>query len=321
MKRLNRRTLIASLFFPVLLAAGTAGAAEIDVAIRYYDKRVYYAGEGPVLVQITVSNQSKAPFRFKLADERAFSVDFDVRTLSNRIVDATDILIRKRTQDQRVFFRELSVESGESFSFTEDLRDYVSLDAAGSYVVKARLYPELFRSVPAAAPLLSNSLSLNLRPAPLAEAGGPPPALDVETNAVLVRDSLPPDQVVEYILNARQKGQWEKFFLYLDVEEMLKRDGVRKRAWIAESEEGRQGMLDRYRRDLRNALVDGDIVTIPVEFQVERTSYAGEEGTVAVLEKFRFGTYVERKRYTYYLRRRDDIWMIVDYSVMNLGTE
>jgi len=321
LKRLNRRTLIASLIFLVLLAGGAVGAAEIDVAIRYYDKRVYYAGEGPVLVQVTVTNNSRAPFRFKLADERAFSVDFDVRTLSNRQVDATDMLIRKRTQDQRVFFRELSVESGESFSFTEDLRDFIRLDSAGSYVVKARLYPELFRSVPAVAPLTSNSLSLNLRPAPLAEAGQPPLALDIETNAVLFRDSLPPDQVVEYVLNARQKGQWEKFFLYLDVEEMLKRDGARKRAWTAESEEGRQVMLDRYRADLRNALVDGDIVTIPVEFQVERTSYGAEEGTVAVLEKFRFGTYVERKRYTYYLRRRDDIWMIVDYSVMNLGTE
>jgi hypothetical protein len=42
---------------------------------------------------------------------------------------------------------------------------------------------------------------------------------------------------------------------------------------------------------------------------------------VVVLEKFRTGTYVERKRYTYYLHRRDDVWTISDYTVQNLGTE
>ncbi|GAB1484365.1 hypothetical protein MASR2M78_31830 [Treponema sp.] len=80
-------------------------------------------------------------------------------------------------------------------------------------------------------------------------------------------------------------------------------------------------MLNRYRADLRSAVVDGDIATIPIEFKVEKTSYGAEEGSVIVEEKFRFGTYTERKRYTYYLRRRDDTWLIYDYSVLNLGTE
>ena len=314
---------IAAITLLFLAVSSYAGTGEVDVVIRYFDKRVYYAGTGPVLIQVTISNRSASTYRFKFADERAFSIDFDVRTLSNRPVDPTDILIRKRTQDQRVFFREVAVQPGESFSFTEDLRDYANLIDAGSFVVQARLYPELYRAAaaPSLTPVLSNRLPLSLRPSPLMEIGSAPVALDVETNAVLVRQNLPPDQVVEYILSARQKGQWEKFFLYLDLEAMIARDGVRKRAWTAESEEGRRRLLDRYRADMRSAVVDGDIATIPIEFKVERTSYGAEEGTVTVLEKFRFGTYVERKRYTYFVRRRDDYWMVVDYSVMNLGSE
>lgn len=310
--------LVASLFLsrlPVL-----AGAQEADVAIRYVDKRVFYTESGPILVQVTISNRSASTFRFKLADERAFSVDFDVRTMTNRQVNPTELLIRKRTQDQRVFFREVSVEPGESFSFVEDLRDYAGFVQSGSYVVQAMVYPELFRGS-GRVPLLSNRLALSLRPAPLSVPGSAPVALDVETNAILVRESMPPDQVIEYMLTARQKGQWEKFFLYLDLESMLTRDGVRRRSWLAESEEGRLRMLDRYRSDLRSAVVDGDISIIPIEFTVERTVYGREEGTVTVLEKFRFGTYTERKRYTYQVRRRDGIWMVVDYSVMNLGSE
>ena len=325
-----KRTTVASILF--LACTTILGAGEVDVAIRYFDKRVYYAGAetGPVLVQMTVSNRGASPYRFKLADERAFSVDFELRTLTNRILEPAQILTRKRTQDQHVFFREVSVAPGESLSFTEDLRDYAELDTAGSFVVQARLYPELYRpadragmeaasvSVPAIA---SNRLTLTLRPAPLVDGATPPPALDVETGAVLVRENMPPDRVVDYLLTARQKGQWEKFFLYLDLEAMLARDGARKRAWLAESEEGRKRMLDRYRADLRNSLIDGDISTIPTEFAIERTSYGSELGTVIVLEKFRFGNYTERKRYTYYVKRRDDVWTVYDYSVVNLGTE
>ncbi len=313
------------------------------------DKRVYYAGQGPILIQLTITNKGASTYRFFLADERAFSVDFDVRTMTNRSMEPSEILIRKRTQNQRVFFREVLIQSGESFSFTEDLTDYVTLNETGSYVVQARLYPQLYQQKPNDVPgstmyrnssgtvmssiardpaqgrenpsLDSNRLALTLRPAPLAEPGKAVPVLDADTNAILVRQNLPPDQIISYILTARQKGQWEKFFLYLDLEAMLVRDSARKRQWQAESEEGRQRMLERYRSDLKSAMIDGDISTIPIEFTIERTNYGAEEGTVTVLEKFRYGTYVEKKRYTYFVRRKDGIWVVVNYSVVNLGTE
>jgi hypothetical protein len=309
-----------------LSGSGSLAAAEdIALSIRFYDRRVYYApgssGE-PILVQITLSNNGPAPYRFKLADDRAFSVDFDVRTVSNRAAAPADLLIRRRTQSRPVFFRELSVESGESFSFIEDIRDYAALDQSGTFVVRARMFPELLNAENAGGPSLeSNRLSLSLRPPSLPGPGGIPLELDVETNALLVREGLPPDQVVEYTLIARQKSQWEKFFLYLDLEAMLRRDPRRQRQWLAESEEGRQRMLARYRTELESAVVDQDIATIPLEFTIERTSYSANEGTVVVLEKFRLRDIVERKRYTYDLHRRDDIWSIVGYTVQNLGTE
>jgi hypothetical protein len=242
-------------------------------------------------------------------------------------VEAADILVRKRSQSQQVYFREISVEAGESFSFVEDLRDFALLDKAGSYVVQASIYPELYYPSTTGAvsgssePLVSNRLSLNIRPPLIPGPDGVPLALDVATNAVLVREKLPPDEVVSYLISARQKEQWEKFFLYLDLESMITRDSPRRRQWLAESEEGRRRMITRYRTELQSEITDGDIATIPRDFSIERTIYGAEEGTVTVLEYFKVGTYTEKKRYTYYLRRSDDIWTIVDYSVVNLGTE
>jgi hypothetical protein len=301
------------------------GASEIDLSIRFYDKRIYYipgAATEPILVQVTITNNGAVPYRFKLAEDRIFSVDFEVKTLTNRPVESADLLIRKRTQSAQVFFRDVSMERGESFSFIEDIRDYVTLNQAGSFVVQAKIYPDLIRNTPdGTLPLESNRLSLHLRPPSLPGPGGVPLAMDVETNAILVRENLPPDQVVEYTLRARQKNQWEKFFLYLDLEAMLRRDPQRQRQWLGASEEVRLHMIDQYRTELENAVVDGDIATIPLEFRIERTAYNAEEGTVIVLELFRFRDIIERKRYTYDLRRRDDVWTIVGYTVQNLGTE
>jgi hypothetical protein len=314
---------IIPVFFLFTGVFSVLDAAEVDVTIRYFDKRIYHvsgAESDPIFVLVTIANNSPSTFRFKLADERVFSVDFEIRTVSNRQVENAPRLIARRTANQQVFFREIAVESGESFSFVEDLRNYAALTESGSFIVRAKMYPELYRE--SGAPSLeSNRLTLSLRPPAIPGPDGIPLAMDTETNAILVRERLSPDEVVEYTLSARQKGQWEKFFLYLDVEAMIIRDAVRRRQWLAESGEGRRRMTARYREELQRELIDGDIAAIPMEFTVERTTYNAEEGTVIVLEKFKVGSYIERKRYTYSLRHIDDYWTIIDYSVSNLGTE
>ena len=314
---MKQRILIAAL----LMLASFNMFADVTFSIRYFDKQIYYTAGSPIYVQVTINNDSPMPFRFKLADERVFSLDFEVRTQSNVALASAETFMRRRNQNQQVFFREISLESGESFSFVEDIRDYVTLSQSGSFVVWASLYPELYRTTNARV-LESNRLSLSIRPGILPDVNGVPQELDSATNALLVREKLPPDQVVEYFLTARQRSQWEKFFLYLDLEAMIARDSVRQREWRAESEEGRQRLLARYRADLQSAVIDTDIALIPTEFQIERTSYTADEGTVIVQEKFRIGNnFTERKRYTYYLQRKADIWTIVDYTVLNLGTE
>ncbi|MDR2375700.1 MAG: hypothetical protein LBD96_04595 [Treponema sp.] len=322
---------------PILIPAQDA----VDFSIRYFDKRIYHAAGDtgdPILVQATITNNGPVPYRFKFANERAFSIEFDIRTIGNRVVEPADTLIRRRTASDRIFFREITVESGESFSFVENLRDYADLKEAGAFVVRGRIYPELIRtelirtdqsrlelsqgSAGTDLVLESNRLSLNLRPPVIPGPGATPLIINTDLGTILNREGLAPDEVIEYFLSARQKSQWEKFFLYLDLEEIITRDPARRRQWNAQSEEGRQRMLERYREELQQNVIDGDISAVPFEFEIERTSYSAREGTVVVLEKFRTGTnYTERKRYTYYLKRKDAYWAIVDYVVSNLGTE
>jgi len=303
----------------------TAANAGIDFNIRFFDRRIYYAESDPIYIQVTITNNSPLTYRFKLADERVFSIDFDVRTVSNRSLEPADALVRKRTQYQQIFFREIAVESGESFSFVEDLRDYVKIGQAGSFVVQARVYPELFRfgtdaAVAQPVALESKRLNLSVWPPVATTAEGIPLEMDVATGAVLVRERLAPDQVVDYMITARQKSQWEKFFLYLDLEEMLKQDAARRRRWLNESEEGRKRMVDQFRQELKNPSTDG-ISVIPNSYLIETTQYNNFEGKVIVLEKFKQTNFTELKRYTYDVRFKDNVWTITGYSVTNMGTE
>jgi len=312
--------LLLSLAFSVFPLFAADDIGRVEFSIRFYDRKIYYVESDPIYVQITIDNKSPEVFRFKLADERAFSIDFDIRTMTNRQLAQADSLIRKRTVSQQIYFREISIETGESFSFVEDLRDYVSFGQPGSFRVRARIYPELYR-MSTSASIESNYLSLSLRPDLIPGPDGIPLDMDVATGAVLVKQQLPPDEVVAYMLKARQESQWERFFLYLDLEAMLSRDASQRRRWIAENEEGRRRMVEEYRRNLQNSVIDGDISQIPSEFSIERTEYRNNEGTVIVRQKYRNIGWTEIREYQYFLERRDNFWFIVNYSTRSMGTE
>ena len=320
MKNLYRLT--AAVFLILLNAAflpATETAGQVEFNIRFYDRRIYYVQSDPIKVQIIITNNSPLPYRFKLADERAFSVDFDIRTMSNRTLPLADSLIRKRTLNQQIFFREIAIECGESFSFVEDLRDYVNFTQPGSFRIRARVYPELIRT--ASVSMDSNYLSLSLRPELIQGPDGIPIEMDVATGAALVPQRLAPDEIVTYMLRARQESQWERFFLYLDLEAMLSRDALQKRRYLAENEEGRRRMVNEYRQSLQNSTIDGDISVIPTTFEILRTVYNNAEGTVTVLEKFRNSDYTELRQYVYDLEKRENYWFIVNYTMRPMGTE
>ena len=330
MIKINR---LIAMFFLTLMTFSQVNAletvsGEVEFDIRLYDRRIYYTTDAagnndPIYIQITIINNSPLPYRFKLADDRSFSIDVDIRSMSNRQLPQTDLLIRKRTQTSQVFFREITIESRESYSFIEDLRDYIRFENPGSFRVRATVFPELIRGAGSALikPLESNYLNLNLRPAVITGRDGIPIAMDTATGAALVKQPIPPDEVITYMITARQESQWERFFLYLDPEAMLLRDRYQSRKFTTLNEAERQKMVAEYIENLKKATVDGDIVVIPTSFEILRTEHDNYEATVTVRQKFRNPSFTQIRLYTYTLERRDNYWIIVNYTAQGIGTE
>lgn len=318
---------ILSIFGQLLIAQETASESGINpydnvsVYIRYYDKTMYYPGDGnmnPVYIHISIKNNSSETLRFKLADDRMFSVDFGVYTIKNTYLNQSETLIRKRTTNQTVYFREISLEQGEEYSFIENLKDYIDITEPSIYYVELHLYPELYKSKYINIP--SNRLTLEIRPSPSAAASSVLPIKD-KTAELLKPEEISPDKVVERTIIARQKSLWDQYFLYMDIEAMLQRNAAAKRKYISVSADERARMLKTYKADLMQSRIDNDIVAVPESFEIERTVYSKTEGTVAVIQWFKYPNFREKKSYVYKVRQREGIWQIYDYTVTNLGTE
>ena len=322
-----KRTLLSIIAFFTVFAQSISAqnyvattAASVDnaqIEAKFYNRTLYYPGnadDNPVNVHVTIRNTSPDTLRFKLADDRMFSMDFKAVNVKNIELEKTEKLRRKRETDQTVYFREIALEPGEEYSF----KDYLDIKEASIYYVTVTFYPELYRKKNTT--LVSKRLTLEVRPSPLASASRYVP-VESGSGVMLQAEEISPDKVVEQTIIARQQSTWDKFFLYMDLEAILKNNPTRSRRYNASSADERSEMLQQFKADLQKSRIDTDIVAIPYTFEIQNTTYSQTQGTVQVLEKFREANYVQLKEYTYYVRQRDGIWQIYKYTVNNLGTE
>ena len=297
---------------------GTAGLAPVQsFGIRLYDQKVYFLGD-PIQVEAVITNSGTDTLRFKVADNRFFNLDFDVRTTTNVGLDHAKEFTIARNSDQPVFFREMSLEPGDKYGIVVDLASYALFPSPGLYILQATFFPELFRGADSSS-LKSNRLALNVKP-PVVTAEEKA-VVEAETGALLARQAIPPDEVVSWTIAARQKSQWEKFFLYLDLESLMRKSPEKDRSFRNSADAARRQMVDQFRQQLRSMTIQQDISVIPSSFQVLKTSYDPSEAAVQVLEKFKYPDYTELKAFTYHLKKSDRYWIIYDYEIRNQGTE
>ncbi|HUZ18844.1 MAG TPA: hypothetical protein VMV68_10690 [Spirochaetia bacterium] len=319
---LKRRLLWLCLIFAISAPSLFAAQGGIDFTIRYYNQTIAYP-DSKIPIKIEITNNSGQPFRFSLSSDHAFNLSFDVLTLTNVAVPQSNQFIMSRNTNQPVFFREVSLDPGQQFSFVENLSDFVNLGAptagAGVYVVQATFYPTLY-SAGATDAMKSNMLTLNVHPGS-ASIPSVQAAIDASTGEVLKQEALPPDEVVAYTITARQKSQWNKFFLYIDVKNLMLQQPDLQRRYVRSSDQQQRDMVTAFKQQLQQQKTDSDILVVPSSFTILKTSYTPTEATVQVLENFTYPSYTEKKEYTYYLHRPQNVWLIYNYTVRNLGTQ
>jgi len=306
----KRIIILLSLLFTAL----TAFSSNLELEVRFQDKQVYFPNS-EIRLKVDVINDTSELQLLELANNRVFNLDFTVKTLTNRTLPHSEEFTIRKTSHQAVFYREVQLGSGERYSFEVLLGDYIQILEPGMYMIQARFSPKL----EGMSSLMSNWLNLDVRPGayvPTYQA-----RIDAATKEVLQKEALPPDQVVEYTIKARQSSSWNKFFLYMDLESLYLRDDLRKEQYFRMNEEERYRAIEDFREAMSLENISYDISTIPWSYEIQKTSYTPTEGTVDTIQKFRNPDYTEIKQFTYYLRFTGGYWQIYDYKVSNLGTE
>ena len=311
------KKIILLLYLSLTAASLTfAFSEDVSVSIRFFDKKIYYP-DSEIQLQVRIINNSTENFSFNSAEIRSFNFNFNVKTLTNiSISESDEYLLRNRTNNP-VFYREITLLPGEEYAFITYMDDYVDITESGIYVVQSKFYPE-FQMGYESHYIESNTLTLSVRPSidiPIFQE-----QIDIETGEILEMISMPPDEVVKYVIEARLQSSWTKFFLYLDLESLLLNHPDRKHQYNRLSEEKQMAMIDEYKNELKNKRVDNDILLVPSSFEILKTSYTQNEATVVVDEEFIFPDYTEFKKYTFYLHRYGAVWRIYNYEVKNLGT-
>ncbi len=296
----------------------TAEYNNINFSIRYFDKKIYYPGDD-VQLKASIINNSAENYRFNLSENRIFNITLNVKTLNNRLLEPSEKLIINSNRNGNTFYREIIIGPGEEFSFIVDLDEYTDINRAGMYIIEGMFTANL--NNPGDSLLVSNRLPLSVRPS--TNNNDFREILDYETGEILRANPIPPDEVIKYIIEARQKSIWSQFFLYIDLKELMLNNSDLKRRFERSTEEEQQLLIENFRNEMEGLRLQSDqsIVIIPSAFEILHTTYSSENATVIVREEFQQNGFTAVKSFTYFLHKKDGIWKVYNYEIKNIGTK
>ncbi|MFO7849787.1 MAG: hypothetical protein R6V67_07495 [Spirochaetia bacterium] len=327
MKRMNSKYAF-SLFLCIMLSITTGQAAMatsvpegVELSIRLHDKQIY-TPDTQVHLYVGLSNSSDAPFTFHVADEKIFGMKLSVTDIRNEPLSPTKEYISRRHSNQQVLYRDVRLLPGEEYGFLVRLSSFVEVTEPGIYFIKASLRPDIEEN----AEITSNEITLHMRP----DTGEVDKSMEIEEQIeeeeteILKKENLPPDEVVRYMINARQQEDWKKFFLYLDVKSLLLENRLKRERYKRASESERTRMIEEYKDLLRSSMVNDEILMKPSSFDITRYQVDmsdRKEAEVSVRARFKYQDFTEIKMFTYYLKQSEGYWQVYRYEVTHEGTE
>jgi hypothetical protein len=300
----------------------------VYVAIEIANPKNFYENDD-VYINVKIINKSDEVKFFKISDNKIFSFDFQMVTMNNKSIEHNIEYITAFHRIQNNFYSTIKIEPGEGYLFKARLNDYYKLDTAGQYFIKCNYYPELkvynynvesneniqLTNESINNIITSNQIALNIRPSNIKEnIFTEQQSVEIEKKEYATK--RPPDEIVSYMLKARMNKEWEKFFLYIDLESIILTNNNFRQRYLKADIERQKQIIKEYKEYLKRDRID-DISFLPTEFHILKTEYTEGVGKVYVLINFKYQDYNEKKYYTYFLNKKGNIWYVTSYEVYN----
>lgn len=305
--------IILSALSPLSAQPLRPGPGALEVHLRLEDIRPYYP-HSEIPFVLTLTNRGEGTLLVHLAQVRQRNVRFfsllqSGPTLPGMRQESDAYLAHQAQRD--IFLQPLVLGPAESFSFRGDLKQWLNLSVPGLYEIYALFAPD-----PRQPEVVnqSNRIALVIRPPEDPDTEAIQTAslrLEVARQEHLRREALPPDEVIRRFLTARREQREAAYFLYVNLEELYRRDPVRNNLFRRSSQETRERLLAEFRHRLWNQ--DPELVRVPSGWEIEKTEYDSRNATVRALVWYTDVDFTARRRFIFLLSRRDRYWEIVDY--------
>jgi hypothetical protein len=288
----------------------------IIMNIELYNPRIYKQND-EIIIEVNLINKSDKNLSCFVTDDKKYCFDFKLISMSNQEIEHSKDYITSFHRVQTVFKSLISLNPNEGYNYKIRLNDYFDLNVTGQYYLKGLYYPDLIEIDSASVnAVTSNQISINLRPSDIQDTNIAE-LKSVEEEKYLSAEKKSPDEVIKYMLDSRMKKEWNKYFLYLDLEALIKKNSKFNTNFNKSDSEKQKEILAQYKKYLQKDTID-DISFLPHSYKILKTEYAQGKGQVDVNIEFKYLEYVESKYYTFFLKQRDNIWYVYDYEVVNI---
>ncbi len=282
--------------------------------INLYFVKQNYVGDEAIEVKISIENASENEYSFELSDILLQSVEFELTTSQNEIIEIDPILEAKlkSTYANPSLYRTITLMPGEEFSRFFDLREFYDVRDFNTYYVKGIFYPDPYnKSVFVASDHVS---FIHTPPVSVQQA--------IEVKAIeraqelIASAQLPPTEVIESFFESQLSKDWEKFLLHIDPNRLIYSFRNFSTQYDATMDASfKFEILERFKRFLT---VHWDIPL--VSYNIIDTTIKGDVAIVTVdaMESIRFTS--RRIRYSFTLNRNfSGSWLISSYDVLALN--
>jgi hypothetical protein len=296
----------------------TGSVSGLIMNIELYNPKIYKQND-EIILEVKLINKSDKNISCFVTDDKKYCFDFKLISMLNQELEHSKDYTTSFHRVQTVFKSKIDLASNEGYSYKVRLNDYFDLNRSGQFYVKGVYYPDLVNAEAVTAnSVVSNQIAINIQPSDIQDS------LINETKSVaeekyLSADKRPPDEVVKYMLDARMKKEWEKYFLYLDLGRLILHNNKFNKNYLNSDAEKQKEKLAQYKNYLSHDTID-DISFLPNRYEILSTQYDAQgKGKVDVLIEFKYLDYIESKYYTFFLYRNGNIWYVENYEVVNIG--
>ena len=303
------------------LLSDTYCDGNLSVSIQFYNRSIYHMDDD-IFVEFQIYNKGLEPCPFYTAFNPMFTFDFDIRTTRNRSVSHSDFYTINTTQFEPLMIDEIVLKPNEVYGLRINISEWFDFEQHGTYEIRGIFYPGLKsgrRSI------VSNVLNLDLRPAYTDEIRI---AEKERERTELQAEKLPPYEVVDRMLTALQNDDYETYFLFLKFDEFILQFENAGNIYRRASFKDKPLIIENEFKPYLMGLVEEGVEPleeipfsehVPNLFEITETNIQWRDGTatVDVLETFAYGTLIEEKEYTYFLRLYDERWKVTGYEITN----